>query len=84
MVVRAMSDEMIKSWTRLTEGYANVGVLFGRHETGGSLNSSRLISWKNDLHLWAFTAHLSYRDIVHYVTFLPRLQQGSLANKKYI
>lgn len=35
MVVRAMSDEMIKSWTRLTEGYANVeGVLFRRHETG--------------------------------------------------
>lgn len=34
MVVRAMSDGMIKSWTRLTEGYANVEVLFRRHETG--------------------------------------------------
>lgn len=77
MVVRAMSDEMIKSWTRLTEGYANVeGVLFRRHETGQFefFQTDQLEEWLT------FMGFHSTR----YVTFLPHPQEGSLANKKYI
>lgn len=75
MVVRGMSDDMIKSWTWLTKSYANVGVLFRKHETREGLNSSRLISWKNDLHLGAFAAHFLYCDVIHYVTLLPHPQK---------
>ncbi len=58
MVVRAMSDEMIKSWTRLTEGYANVGGTVQKKWDRGSLNSSRLISLKNDFTFMGFCSTL--------------------------
>lgn len=31
----------------------------------GRLDSSSLISWKNDLHLWAFAAHLPFRVLLY-------------------
>lgn len=49
MVVRAMSDGMIKSWTRLTEGYAKCWLVVQRTCDWGGLNSSRKIAQKDDL-----------------------------------
>ena len=78
MVVRAMSDDMIKSWTRLTEGYANVGLLFRNMRQGKVLPDSSVGR------VTYILLRQSYWDGVHYVTLLPQMQQGSLANKKYI
>lgn len=77
VVVGMMSDEVIESWTRLTEGYAVVEGDF--QKPSKNLCSSRLISWKNALHLLVI---LSYCNIIHFVTFLPHPQRGSLANEK--